>query len=90
MMGIFPDLSYSQFESRLAAGDLLAIYSDGVTETCSPFDQDFDSDLLAATLSEHREKPAAQIVEIVAQRLRDWTNGAPPLDDITLVIARKV
>ncbi len=41
VMGVFANATYTQMESSLAPGDLLAIYSDGVTEACSPEDCEF-------------------------------------------------
>ena len=90
MMGIFADLQFEQFEARLATGDLLAMYSDGVTESSSPDDKDFDIPILAEELVKYRGKTAAEITQLVAEALRKWTHHAPLADDMTLVIARKL
>ncbi len=90
MMGIFPRLEFAQFEAHLEPGDLLAIYSDGVTETCSPDDHEFDVPELAKVLVQNRRKPVTEVLDIVAALLRKWTQDVPPADDITLVLARKL
>ena len=90
IMGIFGDIRFPQFAAHLDSGDLLAIYSDGITEACSPEDKDFDIPMLARVLVENRHRPAEAIVETVIGRVREWTANAPPADDITLVIARKL
>jgi serine phosphatase RsbU (regulator of sigma subunit) len=89
-MGIFPDLSYPEVTAKLEPGDLLAIYSDGVTEACSPDGHDYDVAQLGPTLIANRHRSAKEIVDAVADRVREWTHNAPPADDITVVVARRV
>jgi serine phosphatase RsbU (regulator of sigma subunit) len=90
IMGFFPELIYPEFEARLQPGDLLTIYSDGITEACSPEGKDFDIPRLAATLVANRHREAKDIVELIAEAVRQWTHNAPPADDITVVVARMV
>jgi serine phosphatase RsbU (regulator of sigma subunit)/pSer/pThr/pTyr-binding forkhead associated (FHA) protein len=90
IMGVFEDSDYEQERAELAPGDLLAIYSDGVTEACSPAEEEFDMDRLAKVLAEHRRESADQIAQAVALAVQEWSCGAPPADDITVVIAKKL
>ena len=89
IMGVFEDSDYEQQRAQLASNDLLAIYSDGVTEACSPTEEEFDMDRLAKVLIAHRTETAEQIAQAVAHAVQEWTAGAPPADDITVVIAKK-
>jgi sigma-B regulation protein RsbU (phosphoserine phosphatase) len=90
IMGIFPDLQYPEMQAQLEPGDLLVIYSDGVTEASSPEGNDYDIPQLGATLIENRGCSAKEIVQAVADKVREWTHNAPPADDITVVVARRV
>jgi sigma-B regulation protein RsbU (phosphoserine phosphatase) len=90
ILGVFEDAAYDQERAELAPGDLLAIYSDGVTEACSPAEEEFDMDRLAKVLIDHRRGTADQIAQAVAHAVQEWTCGAPPADDITVVIAKKL
>jgi len=89
VLGILPDLGYEQQEARLEPGDLLALFSDGVTETANTKDEEFGEDRLADLLKERREDPAASIVKGVIQALDEFSGPAPAADDVTLVIARR-
>jgi len=89
ILGVFDDIAYEQEQAELRTGDLLAIYSDGITEACSPSDEEFDLDRLAKVLNKHRHETAEQITKSVAQAVQEWTCGAPPTDDITIVIAKR-
>ena len=88
VLGILPDLVYDQFEETLHPGDILAIYSDGVTEAATPGDEEFETEHLTETLLANKHRPASGMIESVMTALTKWTEGAPPADDITLVIAR--
>jgi serine phosphatase RsbU (regulator of sigma subunit) len=90
VMGVFQNIRYPQDVAQLNSGDLIAVYSDGITEAVSPSDQDFDIPVLAKALVQYRHLCAQEIVEAVVTSLREWTENAPLADDITLVIARKL
>lgn len=88
VLGIFSDMPYEQRTAELRPGDLLAIYSDGISEACSPEGEEFQLERLADALRENRLRPAGEIADAVLKRVRSWTNDAPAADDITLVVAR--
>jgi sigma-B regulation protein RsbU (phosphoserine phosphatase) len=90
ILGVFEDITYEQQQAELSSGDLLAIYSDGVTECCSPSEEEFDVERLANVLAVNRRESAEDITRAVAKAVAEWTCGAPPTDDITIVIAKKL
>ncbi|MDQ2900449.1 MAG: SpoIIE family protein phosphatase [Acidobacteriota bacterium] len=89
VLGILPSAKYGQYCCRIEKGDLLAIYSDGVTEAATPNDEEFEIEELAAVLAKRRNETARTIVASVNEALTEWTKGAPPADDITLIVARR-
>jgi serine phosphatase RsbU (regulator of sigma subunit) len=89
-LGILADFSYRQYQNRLEPGDVLAIYSDGVTEAVSPEDEEFETARLAHSIQARRNDPALEIIERVNQDILEWTKGAPAADDVTLMLARRL
>lgn len=87
-LGIFTTTTYEEERTRLGPGDLIAIYSDGISEAATPADEEFGMKRLAALLAAGRDRPAAAIVEAVNAAVAAWTGGAPAADDITIVVAR--
>jgi serine phosphatase RsbU (regulator of sigma subunit) len=70
---------------------VVVLFSDGVTEACRPdVDEEFGEDRLADALARLRDKPAREIVEAINKEVHEFTCGAPPADDITLVIAKRL
>jgi sigma-B regulation protein RsbU (phosphoserine phosphatase) len=91
LLGIVAAAKYEQRTCRLDQGDVVVLFSDGVTEACRPeVDEEFGEDRLAATLAELSCDSAQSIIESINQRVHEFTGGCPPADDITLVVARRV
>jgi sigma-B regulation protein RsbU (phosphoserine phosphatase) len=89
VLGILPERGYSEQTATLQPGDLLAVYSDGVTEAANAAEEEYGEERLAQLLGKMREDSAENIVRAVNNALDEWTGAAPPEDDITLVIARR-
>jgi serine phosphatase RsbU (regulator of sigma subunit) len=89
VLGILPDLGYEERRARLDPGDLIAIYSDGVTEATSRSGEEFGPERLADLIREHRSSSAGEIVNAVTRALRDWCRSDVAEDDVTLVVARR-
>ena len=89
VLGILPIAPYSEQHVRLNEGDLLVIYSDGVTEATNPKEEEFGEERFIEVLQAHRHQPARAIVDAVTRALAAWSAGSPPADDVTLLVARR-
>jgi sigma-B regulation protein RsbU (phosphoserine phosphatase) len=89
VLGILPQIGYTEKAHPFLPGDVLAVFSDGVTEAESPAGEEFGDQRLAALLAEHRGESAEQIIALVLEQLQAFTQGAPAADDITLVVMRR-
>jgi len=91
ILGILPIAQYEQQTCRLEPGDVVVLFSDGVTEAVRPdTDEEFGEDRLAKALAELKDESAQAIIEAINQRVVEFTRGAPPADDITLVVAKRL
>jgi serine phosphatase RsbU (regulator of sigma subunit) len=90
VLGILPIAPYSEMHARLEPGDMLVLYSDGVTEANNLNYDEYGEERFIEVLKANREKPAAAIVEAVTRSLAEFAAGAPQADDITLVVAKRV
>ncbi len=87
-IGMLEGSTYDTGTVTLAPGDILAMFTDGVTETASPDDKHFDPERLADLLRAHREKPLEELVQMVLDALVRWSGPVDAHDDVTLVLAR--
>src|SRR5580698_8311908 len=90
VLGILPTIEYQEFQAKLEEGDGLVIYSDGVTEANNPAGDEFEIEGLAKAVIEVRSRAAAAIIAGINRAVAAYTAGAPPADDITLIVARRV
>jgi len=90
VLGILPVASYGEQRVHLDAGDMLVLYSDGVTEANNAAYDEYGEGRFIEVLKRYREAPAAAIVDAVTRDLAEFAAGAPQADDITLVVAKRV
>jgi len=89
VLGILAIAPYSEMHARLEHGDMLVLYSDGVTEANNPAFDEFDEERFIEVLKANRHEPAGKIVDAVTRALTEFCAGAPQADDITLVVAKR-
>jgi sigma-B regulation protein RsbU (phosphoserine phosphatase) len=90
ILGILPMAQYEEFQIKMEHGDTLVLFSDGVTEAVNPSDEDFGEQRLAELVASMQGKSAHEIMEAVHTEVARFTQGAPPADDITVVVARRL
>lgn len=74
-------------EKQLAAGDILIIYSDGVTEAVNADGEEFGEHRLLEVARAHGYLPMAVLLERVVEEVRRFSHREQA-DDISLVVAR--
>jgi serine phosphatase RsbU (regulator of sigma subunit) len=87
VLGLFPDWTCCTDERRLAPGDLLAIYTDGVTEAFDADDNEFGESRLLDALHTHRRERPSDIIAAILDAVRQFS-PQEQRDDITLIVAR--
>jgi phosphoserine phosphatase RsbU/P len=90
VLGILSIAPYTEARLHLEKGDMLVLYSDGVTEANNTNYDEYGEERFIEVLARHRNEPAAKIVEAVTKSLVEFTAGAPQADDITLLVAKRV
>ena len=70
-------------------GDLLCIYSDGITEATSTTDEEFGTERLIEVLGEYREEPLQSVIAAIDRATSEFARGMPQFDDQTLLLLRR-
>jgi serine phosphatase RsbU (regulator of sigma subunit) len=89
VLGPFEQVSYRATRSRLAPGELLVLYTDGIVERRDPKGDLYGVERLAQVVEAHATEPLSEILERVFAQATDFGAGAPWSDDATLVIVRR-
>ncbi|HAF14269.1 MAG TPA: hypothetical protein DHU55_01895 [Blastocatellia bacterium] len=88
-LGIKADADYREGRTQLQLGDVLVIYSDGVTEAASPNGEEFGPTRLYEVVSRNVDASAAGIRDQIESALTKFSQGTQAADDITLVIVKR-
>ncbi len=89
LLGVMMGLPYESGVVTLEAGDVLALFTDGVTEAMSPDEEEYHEDRLEACLKAHRGESAEAILEAVREDIRVFTHDPTTLsDDLTMIVVK--
>lgn len=89
VLGVMPNPRFEERQVTLQPGDVLCLYTDGVTEAMNKRRQLFDDQRLAEVLRASHHLPAEQIIERILAAVARFTAGVPQMDDITLVVMKR-
>ncbi|MBI4891488.1 MAG: PP2C family protein-serine/threonine phosphatase [Acidobacteria bacterium] len=88
-VGLFPKREYESKRFELGHGDVLMLYSDGVTDACTVEEEEFGVERTVEVLRAHAGKPAKEIEEKVFESIDEFVAGAPQFDDITVMVLKR-
>jgi serine phosphatase RsbU (regulator of sigma subunit) len=87
VLGLFPAWDCAIDERPLFAGDILALYTDGVTEAFNEAGEEFGDERLVAALRRHRAQSSQAMVASIVDEVRQFS-PQEQYDDITLIVAK--
>jgi sigma-B regulation protein RsbU (phosphoserine phosphatase) len=90
VVGAFPSVVYEEGRTTLGAGDMLVLFSDGVTEAQTGTGEEYGEARLASFVAERREDTANNLRRSIFDEIDRWTGDAERGDDQTLVILKAV
>jgi phosphoserine phosphatase RsbU/P len=88
-LGVVHTLGLTNHHIPIQYGDLLMIYTDGVTDLLSPDGDSFGEERLRDVLQEHGTKPLTEMLAALDLALSDFQQDMPAFDDLTLVVLRR-
>lgn len=87
VLGMFPNWSCSIENCRLFPGDILALYTDGITESFNDAEEEFGEERLIEVLLRDREKSSQALLTAIVDEIQRFSPHEQH-DDITLIIAK--
>lgn len=88
VVGILDNFRFESMRLRLQPGQVLVIYTDGVTEAQNAREDQFGEDRLQALVRENADEDAKTMLDRIYQAVLGFVQGAPQHDDLTLVIMK--
>src|SRR5262249_16086262 len=84
VLGLFPESRYEQGEVKLAVGDRLLCFTDGILEAANDAGELFGEEQLLRLLVEHRKQCASELRETILSAVAEFSGGSFQ-DDVTLM-----
>jgi phosphoserine phosphatase RsbU/P len=89
-LGVMDDAELQSVKVDLKPGDVLVLYTDGVTEAINDKEEEFGEERLLAIITKNRDRPAQEIMDTILAAITDYAGDRPQYDDITLMVMRAV
>ncbi|MEM1176912.1 MAG: GAF domain-containing SpoIIE family protein phosphatase [Acidobacteriota bacterium] len=89
-VGLVPSASYAASTLDIGRGDLVCIYSDGITECESTDDEEFGLERLVDLLRDLFDRPLTEILSTIDRTMIEWAEGQAQGDDQTVVLIRRL
>jgi serine phosphatase RsbU (regulator of sigma subunit) len=87
VLGVFKKWDCDISETQISAGDVLALYTDGITESFNEAGEEFGEERLVAALCRHRTLPSNDLLVAVVDEVQRFSPREQH-DDITLIVAK--
>ena len=88
VLGLFEHAAFEEETLTLQPGDLIVLFSDGVTEAMNPDDEEYCDDRLIACANAHRGEAPQQVLDALLADVQAFCAGQPQSDDVTVVMVR--
>jgi sigma-B regulation protein RsbU (phosphoserine phosphatase) len=87
-LGMFKDTRYYEYYLAVEPGQILVLYTDGVTEATSPDGEEYGRERLENTVRQHRELRSRDLINFLHKDIMSWTGSIGAGDDITFFIIK--
>lgn len=88
-LGVFEDSAFDEAEVRLAPGDVLAVFSDGITEALDEREEQFGERRLARLVGENMAASSQELIERIMGAVQLHSGHPVQADDMTLVVVKR-
>jgi len=90
VLGVMEDATYREASIAVEAGDVLLLYTDGVTEATDGNDEEYGEARLVETVRRSTDRGAAEIIRTVRDDVAAFSSAAGFDDDFTMIVIRAV
>jgi sigma-B regulation protein RsbU (phosphoserine phosphatase) len=87
-LGLFPDVTYEEFNLATQPGDAIVFVSDGILDAENGKEEMYGEERLAGLLCAHREQPALEIADAILEDVSRFQGTKDRFDDETIIVLR--
>lgn len=88
LVGIMEDSAFEKDTVTLSSGDVLVLYTDGITDSVNNNEEFFGEERFFQLVEEHRSSGAQELMDRIYNEITSFSAGAPQFDDMTLIVLK--
>ena len=88
-IGLFKEADFAEETVTLADGDVLVLYTDGITEMINTEEEEFGEKRLAELVVQYASHPPREMAELIIEAAVTFSEGQGAFDDETLIVVKK-
>lgn len=85
VVGVFPDIEYTNYDIHLGSGDKIFVYTDGVPEAIDMFNKLYTTGRMLEALNKCRDGSPQEILEGMNKSVKEFVGDRPQFDDLTML-----
>ncbi|MBC7258584.1 MAG: GAF domain-containing protein [Chloroflexi bacterium] len=89
ILGVMEDVALEEKQTRMNAGDVLLMYTDGLTDAINEREEEFGTERLARCLVDAMSQTAEALIQHIDREVAAHVNGQPQFDDYTLLAVKR-
>lgn len=89
-LGAIDEIELEEKELSVEEGDVLVLYTDGVTESINSQEEEFGEERLIELIKEQHEQSAHELMQTIEKRVMAFAGDEPQFDDFTLMVVKIV
>ena len=89
VLGFVENVPFEQESVSFDSGDMLVVYSDGITEAMNAEQEEFEEEALVEVIQKYKEEPANKIIDEIISSVKQHAGITPQMDDMTLVVVKR-
>ena len=89
IVGMIPSVPYEEETIPFNSGDLLVVYSDGITESMNADEEEFGEQRFIDLILQNRDEPPESLIEIIIKKVQEFSGCQTQADDVTLVVIKR-
>ncbi|MCH8170692.1 MAG: SpoIIE family protein phosphatase [Bacteroidetes bacterium] len=89
IVGIMPSVPYEEEIIQFDKGDLLVIFSDGITEAMNAEEEEFEEERLLELLLKNKSKNPEVLIDLIINEVNNFAAGQPQMDDMTIIVIKR-
>lgn len=87
-LGLMPNIEFEEKEVALHPGDVVILYTDGITEAINRKNEMFGHERIARLVEDHRHLTSREIIKLIEKEVTVYSDGQPQFDDLTLLVVK--